>query len=174
MPCLWAFTAFGRTHSSPRSTRVLRKLAELLAVSTLPGALAILHSASLTMPVNARQTVTLPLTLSTLTLTCSRRDRNASARPCTTQVRYFTPSTRVVHTHSFFSAPQVAFHVGNAQQLDPDKFPDNTYDLYTIAFGIRNCTSIPDVVKEAYRVLKPGGVLAVLEFSKVTQPVLAQ
>jgi 2-methoxy-6-polyprenyl-1,4-benzoquinol methylase len=64
--------------------------------------------------------------------------------------------------------------VGNAQQLDPEQFPDNTYDLYTIAFGIRNCTSIPDVIKEAHRVLKPGGVFAVLEFSKVTQPILAQ
>jgi len=74
----------------------------------------------------------------------------------------------------YHATPQVAFHVGNAQQLEPEKFPDNTYDLYTIAFGIRNCTSIPDVIKEAHRVLKPGGVFAVLEFSRVTQPLLAQ
>lgn len=80
----------------------------------------------------------------------------------------------VIFTYPFDLAPQVAFHVGNAQQLDPERFPDNTYDLYTIAFGIRNCTSISDVINEAYRVLKPGGVFAVLEFSKVTQPVLAQ
>ena len=45
--------------------------------------------------------------------------------------------------------------------------------MYTIAFGIRNCTSIPDVLKEAHRVLKPGGVFACLEFSKVTNPLLA-
>ena len=53
-------------------------------------------------------------------------------------------------------------------------FPDNTYDLYTIAFGIRNVTSIPDVLREAHRVLKPGGTFACLEFNKVTNPVLAQ
>jgi 2-methoxy-6-polyprenyl-1,4-benzoquinol methylase len=53
------------------------------------------------------------------------------------------------------------------------QFPSNSYDLYTIAFGIRNCTSIPDVLREANRVLKPGGVFACLEFSKVTNPLLA-
>ena len=51
------------------------------------------------------------------------------------------------------------------------EFPSNTYDLYTIAFGIRNCTSVPDVLKEAYRVLKPGGTFACLEFSNVTNPL---
>lgn len=70
------------------------------------------------------------------------------------------------------TAPQVRFIESNAQELSPEQFPDNTYDLYTIAFGIRNCTSIPDVLKEAYRVLKPGGTFACLEFSKVTNPLL--
>jgi len=55
-----------------------------------------------------------------------------------------------------------------------ENFPDNTYDLYTIAFGIRNVTSIPDVLREAHRVLKPGGTFACLEFNKVTNPLLAQ
>ena len=50
--------------------------------------------------------------------------------------------------------------------------PDNSFDAYTIAFGIRNCTNIDLVLKEAYRVLKPGGRLLVLEFSKVSNPVL--
>lgn len=67
-------------------------------------------------------------------------------------------------------APQIAFTEGNAQKLDK---PSNHFDLYTIAFGIRNCTSIPNVLSEAYRVLKPGGVFACLEFSKVTNPVFA-
>ena len=62
----------------------------------------------------------------------------------------------------------------NAQELPSEKFPDNTYDLYTIAFGIRNVTSIPDVLREAHRVLKPGGSFACLEFNKVTNPLLAQ
>ncbi|PSR71941.1 hypothetical protein PHLCEN_2v12151 [Hermanssonia centrifuga] len=69
----------------------------------------------------------------------------------------------------YHNTPQVAFIESNAQALE--QFPDNTYDLYTIAFGIRNCTSVPDVLKEAYRVLKPGGTFACLEFSKVTNPL---
>lgn len=70
-------------------------------------------------------------------------------------------------------APQVSFHEANAQELPPSQFKDNSYDLYTIAFGIRNCTSIPAVLKEAYRVLKPGGTFACLEFSKVNNPLLS-
>ncbi|KAN0118552.1 ubiE/COQ5 methyltransferase family domain containing protein [Russula decolorans] len=69
---------------------------------------------------------------------------------------------------------QVAFIEANAQALPLENFPDNTYDLYTIAFGIRNVTSIPDVLREAHRVLKPGGTFACLEFNKVTNPLLAQ
>lgn len=73
-----------------------------------------------------------------------------------------------------FSAPQISFQEANAQELDPTIFPDNTFDLYTIAFGIRNCTSIPSVLEEAHRVLKPGGTFACLEFGKVENPLLAQ
>lgn len=51
---------------------------------------------------------------------------------------------------------------------------DNSVDLYTIAFGIRNCTHIDQVLAEAYRVLKPGGIFACLEFGKVNVPTLAE
>ncbi|KAK2465215.1 hypothetical protein APHAL10511_002569 [Amanita phalloides] len=68
---------------------------------------------------------------------------------------------------------QISFHEANAQELPSSQFRDNTYDLYTIAFGIRNCTSIPDVLKEAYRVVQPGGRFACLEFSKVENGLLS-
>ncbi|BGP32304.1 2-hexaprenyl-6-methoxy-1,4-benzoquinone methyltransferase [Rhodotorula toruloides] len=72
----------------------------------------------------------------------------------------------------YHNTPQVSFHLGNAEHLE--QFADNTFDLYTIAFGIRNCTHPDKVVEEAYRVLKPGGVLSVLEFSNVPNPILSQ
>ncbi|KAI0271001.1 UbiE/COQ5 methyltransferase, partial [Russula aff. rugulosa BPL654] len=70
--------------------------------------------------------------------------------------------------------PQVGFIEANAQELPLENFPDNTYDLYIIAFGIRNVNSIPDVLREAHWVLKLGGTFACLEFNKVTNPLLAQ
>lgn len=51
---------------------------------------------------------------------------------------------------------------------------DNSLDLYTIAFGIRNCTHIDQVLGEAHRVLKPGGIFACLEFGKVSLPILSE
>lgn len=67
---------------------------------------------------------------------------------------------------------QVEFTLGNAEDLHT--IPSNSIDLYTIAFGIRNVTHIDLALKEAYRVLKPGGVFSCLEFSKVSNPLLAQ
>ncbi|ODN79865.1 hypothetical protein L202_03758 [Cryptococcus amylolentus CBS 6039] len=73
----------------------------------------------------------------------------------------------------YYNTPQIAFTHGNAQQL-PTHIADNSIDLYTIAFGIRNCTSLPAVLSEAYRVLKPGGRIGVLEFGKVQNPLLRE
>ncbi|XP_037536130.1 2-methoxy-6-polyprenyl-1,4-benzoquinol methylase, mitochondrial [Nematolebias whitei] len=60
--------------------------------------------------------------------------------------------------------------VGDAEELP---FDDDQFDIYTIAFGIRNVTRIDQVLKEALRVLTPGGRFMCLEFSKVTNPVLS-
>ena len=49
-------------------------------------------------------------------------------------------------------------------------FPDNYFNLVSVAFGLRNMTHKDAALKEMYRVLKPGGTLLVLEFSKVYKP----
>ncbi len=51
-------------------------------------------------------------------------------------------------------------------------FEDSSFDYYTVAFGIRNFTDIKAALKEAFRVLKPGGKFLCLEFSKVESKVL--
>ena len=53
-------------------------------------------------------------------------------------------------------------------------FPDGSFDAVTIAFGIRNVTRIDQALREARRVLRPGGRFLCLEFSKVVLPVLGQ
>lgn len=53
-------------------------------------------------------------------------------------------------------------------------FPDNTFDAVTVAFGVRNFENLEQGLGEIYRVLKPGGRLVVLEFSKPTLPGFRQ
>nr|CAD2185975.1 unnamed protein product [Meloidogyne enterolobii]CAD2187094.1 unnamed protein product [Meloidogyne enterolobii] len=57
----------------------------------------------------------------------------------------------------------------NAESLP---FEANSFDIYTIAFGIRNCTHSEKVLNEAFRVLKPKGMFSCLEFGKVNNPVI--
>ena len=63
----------------------------------------------------------------------------------------------------------VTFIEGNAESLS---FPDNSFDAYTIAFGIRNVPRIDAALAEARRVLRPGGHFLCLEFSSVDVPGL--
>ncbi len=60
---------------------------------------------------------------------------------------------------------------GNAESLP---FPDNHFDVYSIAFGLRNVTHIDTALKEAARVLKPGGRFFCLEFSHVENLFLSK
>jgi demethylmenaquinone methyltransferase/2-methoxy-6-polyprenyl-1,4-benzoquinol methylase len=57
----------------------------------------------------------------------------------------------------------------NAQYLP---FEDNTFDVITIAFGLRNVTDKDEALRSMFRVLKPGGRLLVLEFSQTKNPLL--
>jgi len=61
-------------------------------------------------------------------------------------------------------AERLDWVAGDAMALP---FAANTFDVYTISFGIRNVTRIADALAEAHRVLKPGGRLMVLEFSRI-------
>jgi len=65
----------------------------------------------------------------------------------------------------------VEYVQANAQALP---FADNTFDLITIAFGLRNVTDKDEALRSMYRVLKPGGRLLVLEFSKPSNELLTK
>jgi len=58
----------------------------------------------------------------------------------------------------------ISWKLGRAEKLD---FKNNYFDYYTISFGLRNTKNINHSIKEAYRVLKPGGRFLCLEFSKI-------
>jgi len=73
---------------------------------------------------------------------------------------------RAVRTHL---DDRVSFIEGNAEAL---VFPDRAFDAYTIAFGIRNVPQIDLALRQAYRVLRPGGRFLCLEFSTVDMPGL--
>ena len=66
-------------------------------------------------------------------------------------------------------ADSLEWVVGDAMALP---FADNSFDVYTISFGIRNVVRPQDALKEAYRVLKPGGRLMVLEFNQLPNPMM--
>ncbi len=65
--------------------------------------------------------------------------------------------------------PGVEWIVADAMNL---AMPDATFDVVTVAFGLRNMASWPEAVREMSRVIKPGGHLVVLDFSLPTLPIL--
>jgi demethylmenaquinone methyltransferase / 2-methoxy-6-polyprenyl-1,4-benzoquinol methylase len=64
---------------------------------------------------------------------------------------------------------QLDWIVGDAMALP---FADDSFDVYTISFGIRNVTRIEDALAEAHRVLRRGGRLMVLEFSQIPNDLM--
>jgi 2-methoxy-6-polyprenyl-1,4-benzoquinol methylase len=65
----------------------------------------------------------------------------------------------------------LAWVLADAEELP---FDDDKFDVYTIAFGIRNVTHIDQALQEAHRVLKPGGRFLCLEFSQVNNPIVSR
>lgn len=65
----------------------------------------------------------------------------------------------------------VSFVLANAEELP---FADNSIDLITMAFGLRNVTHQDKALAEMYRVLKPGGRVLVLEFSRPRSQVIGK
>jgi demethylmenaquinone methyltransferase / 2-methoxy-6-polyprenyl-1,4-benzoquinol methylase len=63
----------------------------------------------------------------------------------------------------------IKWHKAMAENLP---FNDNVYDFYTISYGIRNVSNINLSLKEAFRVLKPGGRFMCLEFSKINNEII--
>ena len=64
---------------------------------------------------------------------------------------------------------RLSWVAGDAMALP---FARGSFDAYTVSFGIRNVTRIHDALAEAYRVLRPGGRLMVLEFSQLPNPLM--
>ncbi|MBR9882190.1 MAG: bifunctional demethylmenaquinone methyltransferase/2-methoxy-6-polyprenyl-1,4-benzoquinol methylase UbiE [Oceanospirillales bacterium] len=69
------------------------------------------------------------------------------------------------------AAGNIEYVQANAECLP---FADNTFDIITIAFGLRNVTDKDAALRSMQRVLKPGGKLMVLEFSKTDNPLLTK
>ncbi|WP_097459005.1 bifunctional demethylmenaquinone methyltransferase/2-methoxy-6-polyprenyl-1,4-benzoquinol methylase UbiE [Mangrovitalea sediminis] len=69
-------------------------------------------------------------------------------------------------------------YAGNIEYVQADAehlpFPDSSFNVVSIAFGLRNVTDKDQALREMTRVLKPGGKLLVLEFSKPTIPMLSR
>ena len=64
----------------------------------------------------------------------------------------------------FNNIKNISWHLENSEKLS---FKKNFFDYYSISFGLRNTKNIDQTLREAYRVLKPGGRFLCLEFSKI-------
>jgi len=96
-----------------------------------------------------------------------RRAPDATATVCDMTESMLVEGQRRADAESL--AERLDWVVGDAMVLP---FDDASFDVYTISFGIRNVTRIEDALAEAFRVLRPGGRLMVLEFSQIPNSAL--
>jgi demethylmenaquinone methyltransferase/2-methoxy-6-polyprenyl-1,4-benzoquinol methylase len=84
-------------------------------------------------------------------------------------VDFCRPMLQLADSKASHNGASVRFVEGDALELP---FPDRSFDAVTIAFGLRNLTSVEAGIRELLRVLRPGGKIYVLEFSKPTTPIM--
>ena len=87
---------------------------------------------------------------------------------CTDLVPEMLEVARAHLAHGDFGTTPIDFDVVDAQDIP---YPDASYDVVTMAYGIRNMPDRPRALSEMFRVLKPGGALVCLEFSTPPNPV---
>jgi demethylmenaquinone methyltransferase/2-methoxy-6-polyprenyl-1,4-benzoquinol methylase len=92
-----------------------------------------------------------------------------NARACVVGSDFCRPMLAIAKDKTAGAGMSVPYVEGDALSLP---FSDNSFDAVTIAFGLRNLASVEDGLAELNRVLRPGGRLAVLEFSSPTIPGL--
>ena len=92
-------------------------------------------------------------------------DRNSKARVIGSD--FCRPMLTVAQSKPSGGSGPIPYVEGDALSLP---FADDSFDAVTIAFGLRNLASVPDGLAELLRILKPGGRLAVLEFSAPVVP----
>jgi demethylmenaquinone methyltransferase/2-methoxy-6-polyprenyl-1,4-benzoquinol methylase len=84
-------------------------------------------------------------------------------------IDFCRPMLEIANSKALRKGSSIPFIEGDALELP---FADRAFDAATISFGLRNLASVECGIKELLRVLKPGGKLFVLEFSKPCTPIL--
>lgn len=102
-----------------------------------------------------------------LDVACGTGDLSIELRGGSKAKVFGTDFCRPMLTVAKEKAAEIPFVEGDAMNLS---YGDNSFDAVTIAFGLRNLSNFADGLKELHRVLKPGGKLAVLEFSSPVVP----
>ena len=174
------FVSFGFEHvrENERQSRVNRVFAEVadrydLMNDLMSGGLHRLWKADFVSLINPSRTSAFKLLdvaggTGDIAIRYARRaGANASAVICDISPEMLDTARRRIEDADLTS--RISCVEGNAEALS---FESGTFDCYTIAFGIRNVTHIDAALREAFRVLKPGGKFLCLEFSECQVPLL--